>query len=233
MKRISLLLTLILIIMVYGSVISAENPETLLKKADSEIFIKAPFVQNFSEKQGYVNEFVDGDVLHQYFIENGKGTDVLTSLQPSVLDVTTTNKRLKFDDKRAKTFHVSYELQRKESVPENSGYCWIRYSDTLIVGPGRESGVIVYPGYKAFSFTPVDGVMKYTEIADLSKYNVSNVITDVIRLDGITYFYFNGNFAFQYEDGITNLVSFEGGSSLFEGGNRIRCDFDNFTFSSL
>ena len=37
-------------------------------------------------------------------------------------------------------------------------------------------------------------------------------------------------YAFQYEDGIVNPVSFEGGSQLLEGANRIRCDFDDFIF---
>lgn len=215
----------------FSNVFAADDPETLLRTADTEIFIKKGYSQSYDEKQGCVNEFVGSEVLHQYYIQNGKASDVMTSLQPNLSTVNAANKRLKFDDQRAKGFHATYTMKRQDSIPENAGYCWLRYSDAVLAGAGRESGVILYPGYKAFSFTPVDGVMQYTEIADLSQFSSSGSIkTDVIRLDGVAYFYFNGKFAFQYEDGIVNPVSFEGGSQLLEGANRIRCDFDDFIF---
>lgn len=234
MNRIKSLFFLFFALLVtFVSSFADTDPVTLLRTADSEIFIKAGFSQNYDEKQGYTNEFVSGDILHQYFISNGKGSEVLTSLQPSPVSVNVTNKRVKFDDRRAKVFHVSYKLQRTESIPDNAGYCFFRYSDAVIAGAGRESGVIVYPGYKAFAYSPVDGVMQYSEIADLSGLDIDrNIKADVIRIDGIAYFYFNGSFAFQYEDGIANPVSFEGGTELLEGSNRIRCDFDDFTFLS-
>ena len=233
-KQMIFLLMLMAFVLVFGNAMGAEDPQKLLSTADSEIFIKAGFAQDYSEAQGYVNEFVGGgDVLHQYYIQNGVGIEVLTSLQPSSLDVSVTNKRLKFEDRRAKVFHVSYKMWLTESIPENAGRCWMRYSDAVIAGAGRESGVILYPGYKAYAFSPVDGEMKYSEIADLSDFSLLNQLKiDVIRLDGISYFYINGTFAFQYEDNIANPVSFEGGSELFEGSNRIRCDFDDFTFLS-
>jgi hypothetical protein len=43
------------------------------------------------------------------------------------------------------------------------------------------------------------------------------------------YVYGNGEFLFSYEDKIKETVSFESGSELSEGGNRIRCDYDDFT----
>lgn len=215
----------------FFSVCAQDDPETLYRTADTEIFIKRGFEQRYNETQGCVNEFTGGEILHQYYIKDGKASDVMTSLQPAPQSVSAANKRLKFDDQRAKGFHVSYRMNRAESIPENAGYCWLRYSDAVLAGAGRENGVILYPGEKAYSFTPVDGVMQYTEIADLSKFGPSgNIMIDVIRLNGIAYFYFNGQFAFQYEDGITNPVSFEGGSLLLEGANRIRCDFDDFTY---
>ncbi len=219
------------LVLALSSVSAQENPETLLRTADTEIFIKRGFEQNYNETQGCVNEFTGGNVLHQYYIKDGKASDVMTSLQSAPSTVSAANKRLKFDEQRAKGFHVSYRMNRAESIPENAGYCWLRYSDAVLAGAGRESGVILYPGEKAYYFTPVEGVMQYSEIADLSSFGpAGNIKIDVIRLNGIAYFYFNGKFAFQYEDGITNPVSFEGGSMLLEGANRIRCDFDDFTY---
>ncbi len=222
---------ILLIVLLSFQFVSADtDPKTLLSTADSEIFIKAGFTQDYHEAQGYVNEFTKEGVLHQYFIQNGKCTDILTTLQPSPQTVSVTNKRLKFIDRRAKVFHASMEIKQSESIPAKTSHCWIRYSDVANTGPGLESGIILYPGEKAFFFSPVDGVMQYTEIADLSGFTKNLIKVDVIRLDGISYFYLNRSFVFQYEDGIANMVAFEAGSELLEGSNRIRCDFDNFIF---
>ncbi len=234
MKKITILSLLLCVLMVFTGISFADvDYDDLLRTADSEIFVKAGFIQSYNERQGYINEFTTDNIIHQFFISDGKSSEVLTSLQPSPEIISVSNKLIKFDERRAKNFHVSYVLQRTESIPENSGYCFIRYSDTVMTGPGRGSGVIVYPGYKAFSFSPVDDVIQFNEIADLSKMDCSERIkVDVIRLDGLAYFYFNDIFVFWYEDGITNTVSFEGGTELFAGSNRIRCDFDDFTFIS-
>ena len=230
-KLIILLLLLSVFITLAGSAGAADDPQALLRTAKEEIFIKAGFSQNYSETQGYVNEFAAGDVLHQYFIKDGVGTEILTSLQPSPANIMVTNKRLAFADRRAKVFYSSYKVKRTEAIPEDAGYCWIRYSDQAVAGAGRECGVILYPGHKAFSFAPVDGTIRYTEIADLSDIDMDRQnLLEVIRMDGVSHFYFNGYFAFKYEDGIANPVSFEGGTELHEGMNRIRCDFDDFVF---
>ncbi len=231
MKTLRSTIVLFIFFLLSFQIVSAEvNPKTLLSTADSQIFIKAGFSQDYHEAQGYVNEFTKEGVLHQFFIKDGKCTDILTTLQPSPGKVSVTNKRLKFIDRRAKVFHASMEITQSESLPKNTSHCWIRYSDVAVTGPGLESGIILYPGEKAFSYFPVDGVMQYKEIADISNFNNKTVKVDIIRLDGISYFYLNKTFAFQYEDGITNMVSFEAGSELLEGSNRIRCDFDNFIF---
>ncbi len=213
--------------------IQAENidPEILLRNADSDFFPKAGFIQKYDKAITYTNEFLTEDVLHQSVVQEGTGIDVLTTLHPSQLVVRTTNKHLKFDDYRAKDFHAGILLHQAESVPAGGGYCWLRYSDAAFTGPGAESGVILYPGGKAYSFSKQNGETVYQEIADLSSVDPSERIKiDVIRLDGISYFYFDGSFSFQYEDGMSNPVSFEAGSELNEGGNRIRCVFDNFTY---
>ena len=222
-----------MVLLFFSNVIADVDPETLRKTADTEIFNKAPFKQTFSEKQGYVNEFLENEILHQYYINNGKGSDVLTSLQPCKSDISSTNKRIKFDDRPAKNFHVKYTVRRNESVPDNSGYCWIRYSDKLYTGTGKENGIVIYPGYKAFSFSHVDSNIQLSEISDLSEFKPKkDIVVEIIRLDGVSYVYLNKTFVFQYEDGITNSVTIEGGSMLNKGGNRIQCDFDDFIFTS-
>lgn len=207
------------------------NPQTLLKTADEEIFKRSPFVFDFSEDQGYVNEFPNPLTLHQYYIYDGEGSDVLMTMQPSTEAVRTTNKRLKFEQIRGRDFHATYTVVRRENIPVRSGgNCWIRYSNVLVRGEGRESGLFFVPGDSAYSFAPVDGEIKYEDIADLSdlKPDQTNAF-DFIRLDGTVHVFVNGKFRFSFNDGITDPVSFESGSELNIEGTRVRCAFDDFS----
>ena len=61
------------------------------------------------------------------------------------------------------------------------------------------------------------------EAAELFSY------INFIRLDGVSYIYANGAFLFRYDDGFVGNMSFEGGAELYPEGNRVHCDFDDFT----
>ncbi|MBQ4512328.1 MAG: hypothetical protein II969_05005 [Anaerolineaceae bacterium] len=230
LKYISIILFLLAALGLFFTTVFAEvNPETLLRTADSEIFIRAGFTQDYSKDQDYINEFIDENIIHQYFTAHGRTSEVLTSLRPSPVNISINNPNLRFENQRVRGFHASFKMKRSESVPENAGYCWLSYSNRFQTGAGKESGVILYPGYKAFYFAPENDKLVYTEIADLSEFNRNrDVRIDIIRLDGISYFYFDKYFVFQYADGISALVSFEAGTELLEGAYRVHCDFDDF-----
>ena len=233
-------LSMLLLLLLFTGIFSAfgqdeesslVNYQLLLQTADEEIFIRAGFSQDYSEDQGYVNEFANPMTIHQYYIYDGEGSDMLMTMQPSEEVIHTTNKRLKFDNYLKDEFHVKYTVVRREDIPVNEGgICWIRYSNVVSTGAGRESGVIFYPGGKVYRFQPVDGEMIYEEIGDLSDiYPDETAAFDFIRMDGTTYIYINGEYIMHFQDGISGNVSFEGGSELFQGGNRVRCCFDNFS----
>lgn len=207
------------------------DPEKLLLTADEEIFKRFTFSFDFTEDQGYVNEFPNPVTVHQYYIYGGEGSDMLMTMQPSTTVVRTTNKRLSFDQVREREFHVTYSMARREDIPEGSGgICWMGYSNILKATPGHESGAIFYPGDQAYFFHYVDGEMVYDAIGDLSDLDPAEMTKfDFIRLAGVTYIYANDKFLFSYEDGIEDTVSFEGGAELYLDGNRVRCVFDNFS----
>ena len=227
------------LIMITGGKVSGQNPEEtntinpqhLLETADTEIFVRDAFKQNFSEIQGYVNEFPNPVTVHQYYIMNGEGSDVLMTMQPSEVTVRTTNKRLNFEQIRRNEFHVTYSAARKEDIPAGAGgICWMGYTNRISSGIGKDSGVILYPGDQAYYFTHVDGEEVYESIADLSDLTPEDYTKfDFIRLNGIMYIYVNGVFRFSHDDGINDIVTFEAGSELYQYGNRIRCTFDNFS----
>lgn len=193
------------------------NPLHLLETADTEIFVRDTFKQDFSEIQGYVNEFPNPVTVHQYYIMNGEGSDVLMTMQPSEVTVRTTNKRLNFEQIRRNEFHVTYSAARKEDIPAGAGgICWMGYTNRISSGVGKDSGVILYPGDQAYYFTHVDGEEVYESIADLSDLNPEDYTKfDFIRLDGIMYIYVNGIFRFSHDDGINDIVTFEAGSELY------------------
>ena len=207
------------------------NPKNLLSRADADIFVRSAFIQDFSEDQGYVNELPNPTTIHQYFIYEGVGTDRLLSLLPAAEDVRTTNKRLTFSQTRKDEFHVTYSVIQKENIPETgNGRCWIRYSNIGIIPEGKESGLIFFPGEKAYFFYPSENKMVYEEIADLSALDpMTENKFDFIRMEQTVYVYANGKFLFDYKDGIPEWVSFEAGAELFKGANQVRCDFDNYT----
>ena len=212
---------------------SLHDPDELLRTADTDIFPRKGFTNDFSEAQGYLNEILGNNVIHQYYVLSGKGTDILTSMLPTAGTVRAANKRLDIADGWDDEFHVSYKMQRTENIPAGrGGGCWIKYSNSVMKAPGSESGVILYPGERAYYFAPVSGKTEYTPIADLYSLNQDEELRfDFIRLEGVTYFYANDRFLFSYEDGIPGNLSFSAGSILYANGNRVRCDFDDFTMT--
>lgn len=232
------LLVFLLIFVVTAGIVNAQdedpvlfNPQQFLQQADEEIFKRPYFSQDFSEDQGYVNEFPNKLTVHQYYIYDGVGSDVLMTMYPSKETVHTTNKRLRFDQYRMKDFHVKYSVTRTENIPDDSGgLCWIRYSNELLRGAGRDSGLLLYPGGDVYVYAPANGEIVYEQIADLSDLDPEvRADFDFIRLDGSVYVYVNGIFRFSYEDGITDAVAFDSGAELFEGGTRVHCIFDDFS----
>ena len=206
------------------------DPKQLLSTADEEIFVRNAFAQNFSEAQGYVNELPNRTTIHQYYIYNGVGTDLLMSMRPALETVRTTNKRINFDQSRKEEFHVTFSVRQGENIPAGSGgKCYIRLSNVILLGKGRESGLIIYPGDQAYYFTPVDGEMTYEPVGDISSVNPERMTKfDIIRLNNNTYVYADGKYLFNYQDEIKEAVTIEGGAELSLGGNRVRCDFDDF-----
>lgn len=208
------------------------EPAELLKIADERFFPRVGYDQNFSETQGYVNEVLENDIIHQYYVRSGMGSDMLMSMFPAEHSLRTGNLRLDMKRDLRKDYHASITMLRSEDVPAGSGGCWLRYTNVKVKGAGSERGLILFPGREAYAITPVGNLkdLDYSYVADLSYLDLRNMIKfDFIRLNGVSYIYANGTFLFSFDDGYDGKMSFEGGAELFEGGNRVRCDFDNFT----
>ena len=206
------------------------DPVQLFRQGDNVYFLRQGPVIKYPEAQGYVNDIPEKNVLHQSYVKNFNLTDVLTSMVPSAHQVKSGSKWLSFDDLVGNDFHFDIHIRQKENLPDGAGgTCWIRLSNKLMKGINNASGIILYPGEKAYSFSSNDGKTEYHEIADLSNLDVVNskIRFDFIRLDGTTYVYAGRKFVFAYEDGLGRVLSFDAGSELFQNGNRVRCEFSD------
>ena len=208
------------------------EPDELLRVADERYFLRVGNSQTFSQRRNSFNEFLGYDVIHQYYVNDGKGTDILMSMFPSEVNVFTSNPHLNWKDFLGKDYHISVTMLLREDIPSGSGGCWLRYTNVQTKGNGGESGLILFPGHEAYAISPVGNRsdLNYTMVEDLTELNPHEMITfDFIRLDGVSYIYANGTFLFSYVDGFVGNMSFEGGAELYQDGNFVHCDFDDFT----
>ena len=214
----------------YSEADRAEAKELLLT-ADEEIFPRMAHTWDFSEAQGYVNEILEPDLIHQFYVYHGTGNDLLMSMLPAAVGSRAGNKRVNMTRWIEDEFHASYSMIRTENLPEGAGgRCWMQYDNSEQKGERYESGVILFPGDKAYVYHTVDGERTYRAVADLSGLDQDEQLKfDFIRLDGVCWVYVNGEFLFTVEDEIIGKVSFEGGSEIYKGGNRVHCEFDNFS----
>ena len=219
----------ILLLLLMTGAVFADNeydPAELLEIVDEQLMKRIGPAQDFSESQGYVNEIFENNVIHQRYIYDGKGTDALLSLFPVSEEIMSSSKYLNVTGTGLKKFHVSLTVHQAESVPEDSGgACWIRCSDILMTGKGRENGLLIVPGNKAFRINAGE----VAELIDLSALTPEeSIVFDLIRLDGVIYVYADQEYLFSFADDIPTSVLVDAGSLLFASGNRIRCDFDDF-----
>ena len=162
----------------------------------------------------------------------GKGSDLLMSMFPAEVSARAGKLRPSVTQAWEKDYHVTITVWRAEDIPAGAGGCWLRYSNVRTKSYGSESGLILFPEREALGFEPAGDHenLIYTPAASLAGLDLDNAIKfDFIRLDGVSYIYANGRFLFSYEDGFDGKMSFEGGAELYAGGNRVRCDYDDFS----
>ena len=208
------------------------DPDLLLQVADELFFPRVGPDETFWQTQGYLNEVLEGDIIYQYYVRGGMASEVLMSMFPAEISLRAGHLRPSVTRAWEKDYHVTITVLRAEDIPNGSGGCWLRYSNVRSKGEGGESGLILFPEREAFAITSAGNHhdLVYTPVESLAGLNLNNNIKfDFIRLDGVTFIYANGKYLFSYEDGFNGNMSFEGGVDIYEGGNRVRCDFDNFS----
>ena len=208
------------------------DPDLLLKVADEMFFPRVGPEETFWQAQGHLNEVLEGDIIHQYYVRGGIGSEVLMSMFPAEVSLRAGNLRPSVTQAWEKDYHVTITVTRGEEIPVGAGGCWLRYSNVRTKSYGSESGLILFPEREALGFEPAGNLkdLIYTPVASLAGLDLNNAIKfDFIRLDGVSYIYANGRYLFSYEDGFNGKMSFEGGVEIYRGGNRVRCDFDDFS----
>lgn len=125
------------------------------------------------------------------------------------------------------SFHMDMAIA--DEFPENTGSCFFQYSDREIVGYEKSHAVSLLLGQKIDAYTNTASGKQTTDVMDLSEYGeIGKMYTlDIIRLNGIAYFFIDGQFIKEYEDGFKSKFTWVGGPLIAEGGEEVTCEFDN------
>ena len=126
-------------------------------------------------------------------------------------------------------FHLHAEATLVAEFPENSGYCFVQYTNGIIVEDNNRESVSINVGQDADAYKTYSGNRKYTTLKDLrpERQIGKTVIVDIIRLNGAGYLFTDGNFIAKYEDGIQTNLTWMIGTGTSGGGEQATCIFDN------
>ena len=126
-------------------------------------------------------------------------------------------------------FHLHVEATLVAEFPENSGYCFVQYTNGIIVDENSRESVTINVGQEADAYKTYSGNRKYTTLKDLrpERQIGKTVIVDIIRLNGVGYLFTDGTFIAKYEDGIQTNLTWMIGAGTSEGGEQATCIFDN------
>lgn len=126
-------------------------------------------------------------------------------------------------------FAIHMDMEIADSFPKGTGGCFLQYSDREIVGYEKSHAVSIMIGSKIDGYTNTAYGKKSFDILDLSKFSEIGKMykVDIIRENGTTYFYINGEFLTEYNDNFDSKFTWVAGPILFEGGEEVTCNVDN------
>lgn len=126
-------------------------------------------------------------------------------------------------------FAIHMDMEIADSIPEGAGGCFLQYSDREIVGYEKSHAVSVMIGEKIDGYTNTAYGKKSFDILDLSEFSEIGKMykVDIIRENGTTYFYIDGEFLTEYDDNFDSKFTWVAGPILFEGGEEVTCNIDN------
>ncbi len=121
-------------------------------------------------------------------------------------------------------FHFRAETSLVSEFPEDTGGCYVQYTNLSVVGPNNRKSIQVSPGH-AIKMDNHNSIL----LKDLQQEQVlgKKVIVDIIRLEGIAYIFIDGVFQVLYQDGIQETLSWMVGTETSENGEQAACVIDN------
>ncbi len=207
-----------------------QNETILSDDMDSSIFTHTAYKQLFSYTAGTLTEMIQNQFIHSFYVKKGAAFDSLVSLFPSEQSFESSNKNLIFHQSFGDTFHVHISVQFADIIPENGGNCFFTVSNRITKGDFGTVGYNIVLGGKSYKFIQNQNEIKKEEIFDSSSYNDPDHTyeIDVVRLFGTSAVYIDKTFAFDLQDDITPPISWEAGTGINQGGERINCQFSKF-----
>ena len=126
-------------------------------------------------------------------------------------------------------FHLHADVVLNHEFPEGKGYCFVQYTSVAISGEENRKSCSVQVGKDVECYTTITGTRTFMPIADISSdhqlgkpYSV-----DIIRLNGIGYFYLDAKYYGKVQDGFDTKATWMIGTGVSEGGEQALCSFEN------
>ncbi len=124
-------------------------------------------------------------------------------------------------------FHIDASIT--DEYPEGTGGCFIQYSDRFVVGKENSHAFQVLLGYDISKYAKVQDETFEEKLLDISEHHEIGKMyaVDIIRLNGTTYVYLDGEFMFEHVDGFDSRFTWFIGLFLLENGEEAKCHFDS------
>lgn len=127
-------------------------------------------------------------------------------------------------------FHMHADLVLNHEFPEGKGYCSVQYTSLAVTGEESRKSCTVDIGSGIDCYTSITGTRVATTIADISaeRQPGKTYSVDIIRLNGIGYFYIDAKYYGKFQDGFETKATWMIGTGVIDGGEQALCSFENF-----
>ncbi len=126
-------------------------------------------------------------------------------------------------------FHLHTDVILNHEFPEGKGYCFVQYTSLAVSGEESRKSCSINVGSDVGCYTTITGTRAASTIADISAdYQLGKTYSvDIIRLNGIGYFYIDAKYYGKIQDGFETKATWMIGAGVSEGGEQALCSFEN------
>lgn len=197
--------------------INAEKtfPRFLINEKFDEVL--APFAARYDQPPAIAIDWQEGGKLYNaYYSQSGEAGGISGYYADTYFGT--------LDE-----FHLHVDAVLNHEIPEGKGYCFVQYTSLAVSGEESRKSCTINVGRDVGCYTTITGTRAASTIADISADHQlgKTYSVDIIRLNGIGYFYIDAEYYGKIQDGFETKATWMIGTGASEGGEQALCSFDN------